>query len=155
VVDVSRLRRPIALTAVCALAVAACLGSPALAKPRPKPITKTFQVSAFPPDPTYGLGVTQGTCNQVVPGSHVDTPLKAPFAGTITVDLTAFTGDWDLALLDAAGSIVAKSSQEITDPVDRPEHLSHPMAAGTAYTVRACNFLGGKTATVTYTLKPK
>jgi hypothetical protein len=28
-------------------------------------------------------------------------------------------------------------------------------AAGTAYTVRACNFLGGQTATVTYTLKPK
>ena len=140
---------------LCILALVAA-GSTAPATAKPAPVKKSFQVSAFPPDPTYGLGVTQGTCNQVNAMSHVDTAIKTPFAGTLTVDLTGFTGDWDLALYDSAGVLVQKSSQSATDPVDRPEHVAQGMQkAGLTFKIRACNFAGGQTATVSYVMTAK
>lgn len=123
--------------------------------PREKPIKRSYQVTAFPPDPSYGLGVRQGTCNQFLAAAQNNTPFKVPFPGVLTVDLTGFSGDWDLALYDTNGKVVTKSSQGLTDPVDRPEHLVAALTqVGSTYNIRACNFLGGPNATVSYVFRP-
>lgn len=126
------------------------LGSAVSAKPKPKPIEKSYTASAFPPSPT---NVQLGVCNGDVPGSNFDTVFKAPFAGRLTVDMTGFQGDWDMALVqDGANS--AESAQDATADPQTPEHIDgYKLKKGEEVTIRNCNFLGGPTANVKYVFK--
>ena len=123
--------------------------SPALAGP--KPITKTYTATAFPPSPT---NVQLGVCNGDVPGSNFDMTFKAPFKGKLQVDMTGFQGDWDMALVqDGANS--AESAQDATADPQTPEHIEgFKVKKGEEVVIRTCNFAGGPTANVKYVFKP-
>jgi hypothetical protein len=150
-------KRPVLIGLVtCCLAAGAVNATAAPAKKKPEPVTKTYTATAFPPDPSYGLGLTSGTCNQMNTASQHNTSFKAPFAGTLAVDLKDFDGDWDLAVYDERGTrILGRSQQAVEDPLDRPERVVVKIEkAYTTVQIRACNFLGGQTATVTYVHAP-
>lgn len=124
--------------------------SPALAAPKPKPVTKSYQAAAFPPDPSHA-GVTTGICNTTNPLSQHNEPFTVPFAGTLVVDLSGFQGDWDLALYSDKGALVASSAQEMTADPQTPEKMTVKLKKkGAKYSIRACNFAGGPTANVKY-----
>jgi hypothetical protein len=144
------MRARTALVASLVLVAAAGSLSSATAAPKPKPITKSYTATAFPPSPT---NVQLGVCNGDVPGSNFDTEFKAPFAGRLTVDMTGFQGDWDMALVQD-GANAQESAQDIDAPIDTPEHIDgYKLKKGEAITIRNCNFLGGPTASVKYTFK--
>ena len=141
-----------ARTALCVsltVVVAAGALSPAVAGPKPKPVTKSYVATAFPPDPSH-IALTEGICNTTNPTSQHNEPFTVPFPGTLKIDMTGFQGDWDLALY-AGGSVLASSAQGLTDPINRPESITVKLKKkGQKLQIRACNFAGGPTANVTY-----
>jgi hypothetical protein len=144
-----RIRTPIAASIVLAVATAGL--TPAMAAPKakskPKPITKTYTANAPLPSPT---NVQTGVCHADVPQSADDQVFTAPFTGRLSAKLTGFTGDWDFAF-QQNGANAAESAQQITEAPDRPESIeSYKLKKGEEITVRACNFAGGATATVSY-----
>ncbi len=150
--------RSVTALTLAGVIVGASVAGPALAAPKkkPKPITKTYEASAFPPDPTPILGANNpanpngANCNGTVPQAQHLTPFKVPAAGTIEIWLTGFQGDWALGLRNKAGKNLADSDQDITEAPDRPEHIKFKIKSPTTVTIAACNFLGGPTATVKY-----
>lgn len=143
-----RIRTAIAAALTVALAGGAL--SPALAAPKPKPVTKEYVATAFPPDPSHAA-VTTGICNTTNPTSQHNEEFKVPFPGTLVVDLTGFQGDWDLALYSDKGALVASSAQDLTADPQTPEKMSVKLKKkGAKYFIRACNFAGGPTANVKY-----
>lgn len=150
-----RIRTALATSVVLAVAsgsLAPALAAPAKAKAKPKPVTKTYTATAPLPSP---VNFATGVCNADVPQSAHDEVVTAPFAGRLTVKMTGFVGDWDLALR-SDGSNAAESAQDAAaDAIDRPEEIAgYKLKKGEAITIRACNFAGGSTASVTYTLSP-
>lgn len=140
-------RLVLATVPVLALAVAAApaLGAPAK---KPKPITKSWTATAFPPDPSHITGETGGICGTTLPMSQYNEPFTVPYAGTLKVDMTGFVGDWDLAIWEK-GRAVADSAQSTTEPIDRPEKITMKFKRGGAkLQIRSCNFSGGPTADV-------
>ena len=141
-----------ARTALCAsLTVVVVAGalSPAVAGPKPKPVTKSYVATAFPPDPSH-IALTEGICNTTNPTSQHNEPFTVPFPGTLKIDMTGFQGDWDLAVY-AGGSVLASSAQGLTDPINRPESITVKLKKkGQKLQIRACNFAGGPTANVKY-----
>ena len=141
---------------VVGLASVGLLASPAMAKHK-KPITKTYSVTAPTPDPTNYLNevgaANYSVCNQVVPQSFHKEAFKAPEAGTLKVEMTGFTGDWDLLLLNGKGSEIGSggasdlgspatpAAEKTTIKIKKPDTIS----------IIACNWAGGPTATVKYT----
>ena len=74
-----------------------------------------------------------------------------PYGGFLFVEMTDFTGDWDLFLRDSEG-VEIKSSTNSNDPV-----FGHPgekfgvwLEARREFLIVACNWAGGLTAEVTY-----
>ena len=140
-------------TALCAslsVVVAAGALSPALAAPaKPKPVSKSYVATAFPPDPSH-VALTEGICNTTNPTSQHNEPFTVPFPGVIKIDMTGFQGDWDLAVY-AGASLLASSAQGLTDPINRPESITLKLKKkGQKIQIRACNFSGGPTANVKY-----
>jgi hypothetical protein len=117
-----------------------------------KTVTKAYTATASSPGVTnFALGVCEGS----VPGSNFDTTFKAPFAGRLTVDMTGFMGDWDMALVQD-GANAAESAQDPTKQPDpmTPEHIDgFKLKKGEEVTIRNCNFSGGPTANVKYVFK--
>lgn len=140
------------------LAAVVAVGSlaPAVAAPtKPAPIKKTYTATAPTPDPTPISGRTGGNCSPMLPGAKHEAPFAIPYAGTLKVDLNGFQGDWALAILDAKGAKIADHDNGATEPIDTPSQITIKLKKKTTITVRACNFAGGPTATVTilYTAK--
>ncbi len=150
------MQRRLALTLVplIALGVAA---APSFAAPKkPAPIKKTYTATAATPDPTPITGQTGGNCSPQLPGAKHEAPFSIPYAGTLKVDLNGFQGDWALAILDASGAKIADHDNDASSSsVDAPSQIVIKLKKKTTVTVRACNFAGGPTATVTilYTAK--
>lgn len=143
------MRTRTALIASLVLVAGAGSLSPALAGP--KPVTKSYTASAFPPAPT---NAATGVCNGDVPGSNYDYAFKAPFKGKLTVDMTGFQGDWDMALVQD-GSNAAESAQQPTEDPQRPERVEgFKLKKGEEVIIRSCNFSGGPTANVKFVFKP-
>ena len=139
-------------TALLATAVGvACLGSlsPALAGPK-KAVTKEYTASAPVPDPgNYALG----NCDGSVPMSKYEETFKAPFTGRLEVWMDGFQGDWDLGLFQD-GALAADSAQDVSQPIDTPEHIDgFKLKKGEEVVIRSCNFSGGPTAHMKYTFK--
>ena len=144
--------RTVAAAAAVAVVAAGAL-SPALAAPKPKPVTKEYTATAFPPDPSH-IAVTSGICNTTNPTSQHNEPFTVPFPGVLKIDMKGFQGDWDLALYSGS-SLVASSAQGLTDPIDRPESITVKLKkTGQKLQIRACNFSGGPTANVKYVHTP-
>ncbi|HVE73944.1 MAG TPA: hypothetical protein VNA30_02490 [Mycobacteriales bacterium] len=136
-----------------AATLAAGVLSPAVAapkpKPKPKPVTKSYVAQAFPPDPTHF--VDGPVCNQKIKQAQHNEPFTVPFPGTMTIDMTGFQGDWDLAIFDTDDAQVAQSAQSTSEPLDRPEQIVIKLKKkGYKFFIRACNFSGGPTANVKY-----
>ncbi|HVE98602.1 MAG TPA: hypothetical protein VNA12_05420 [Mycobacteriales bacterium] len=130
--------------AVLATTVLAGIGAlvlPSSAAP-PKPITKTYTVTAAP------SGIASAYCTNM-PTTHEKhyEPFSAPAKGTLKVSMTASAGDWDIFLLDAAGSTIAESASLGLDP----ESYTYKVKKAQKLSLLTCNPLGGPTATVTYT----
>lgn len=144
------MRTRTALAASLTVVLAAGSLAPALAAPaKPKPVSKEYTATAFPPDPSH-IGVTSGICNTTNPASQHNEPFTVPFPGTLKIDMRGFQGDWDLALY-SGGTLVASSAQQVEEPIDRPESITVKLKkTGQKLQIRACNFSGGPTANVKY-----
>jgi hypothetical protein len=141
------------LAASLAVTLAAGAFSPALAGPKPKPVSKSYTATAFPPDPSH-TAITTGICNTTNPTSQHNEPFTVPFVGVLVVDLKGFQGDWDLALYNGS-QLVAQSAQDLTADPQTPEKITIKLKkVGQKLSIRACNFAGGPTATVSYVHTP-
>ncbi len=82
-------------------------------------------------------------------------PFTAPAAGVFSATITKFTGDWDMRLLDSDGEVVTEGSGTDTPNTNTPgsgvESLEVKIKKPGSFTLQVCNFVGGPTATVTYT----
>ncbi len=149
-----RARTSLAASLVVVLAAGSL--APAVAAPakrKPKPVSKEYTATAFPPDPSH-IAITDGICNTTNPASQHNEAFTVPFAGTLKVDMKGFQGDWDLALYSGS-TLVASSAQGLTDPIDRPESITVKLKKkGQKLSIRACNFSGGPTANVKYVHTP-
>lgn len=138
----------LALTAVAGLTVAAPGAFAA-------PVEKTYPVTAPNPDPSNVASEVDGgysVCAQRVPGSFQTDAVKLPAAGKLKVDLTGFTGDWDLLLMDEKGAELAfGGSSDVSAGETATVSLKRPATVQ----IVACNWAGGPTGTVKYVFTPK
>jgi hypothetical protein len=137
---------------VASLAVAAVSAPPALAAPKKKPVTKTYAVTAAAPDPTNyaqagGVG-KYSVCAQNVPGSFDKQAFQVPAAGSLTVELSGFQGDWDLLLEDSDDSELAAGGSSGTGG---SETVDVRFKKAQKVSIVACNWAGTPTASVKYT----
>ncbi len=133
--------RTVAVTSLVAVTAAGAL-TPALAAP--KQIKKTYTATAPTPDPTPFVGYI---CDPLLPGAKHEQKFTVPAAGTLKVEM-AQPFDWALALLDDKGKRLAESDSG--DPLAQ-ESMQLKFKRKTNVVIRACNFAGTPTSTVTYT----
>jgi hypothetical protein len=142
-----------------ALGIAAAAG-PAVAPAgaAPKPTKVTYKVTEPVPYPMLeevpgGNGCWQGTEGQTKNTRAITLPAKGVLVSTLD-----FTGDWDLYLFDAKGTIIAASATDnsatVTDA--NTEKLTYKKGTkGQKVSLVACNWSGLPDATVTYTFTPR
>lgn len=153
------MRKAVSLSAVAVLAAGAF--APAVAAPpKPKPITASYAVTGAPiPLPLTGATPVEesSSCmNAEFEGLSTTTKtIKTVGAGTLTVDVTGFTGDWDITIMNDKREMVAVGAGTAT-----PTALTTPGAAEKAVVkfkkagtilIAVCNFLGSQSANVKYT----
>jgi len=153
--------KPIALTrlavsmALVTVALGAGPGAPAAKAHGAK--AETYTAEAPVPDPRL-FNCSEGTEGE----SKESHSFSRIVAGTLSVTMTDFTGDWDIYLYDKRGIIIGESStgQPIDDEssVDQPtnpqvESFSTLLRANQIVTIVACNWAGGPTATVSFTFR--
>ena len=148
-----RIRSAVAASLTVVLAAGAL--SPALAGPKPKPISKSYTATAGTPDPTPITGQTGGNCSPTLASAKHEEPFTMPWAGTLKVDLTGFQGDWALAILDSKGNKIADHDNDVSEPIDTPSKIVLKVKKKTDLVIRACNFAGGPTAKVDVLATPK
>ena len=129
--------------------VVACLGVVAAAGPATAGKSKkgSFEAQNMPfPHPDGCAAGEEGV-------HKTSSPLKAPFAGALTVTMEGFEGDWDLFVTDADGGILGEAtSSQLTG--DAPvEEIILGVKAKQEIVMVACNWLGGPGATVNWELK--
>ncbi len=139
----------IAIAVVAALPVAADLATAA----PPKPITKTYTATAPAPDPTNAAAATHQVCNMVVPQSFHIEKFKAPGPGALKIEIDGFIGDWDLLIQDSKGrDVAAATATDASTPASPdPDSTAVKIKKADTYSIIACNWVGGPTATVKYT----
>lgn len=135
--------------------VASFSASPALAgKAKKKKVTKTLEetidVTAvpFPNYSSYTATATPG-CTAGQEGVHRHThPFETPGAGTLTLSMSGFTGDWDLYVFNSDGVAIARSDNEQAGPAMAPaeEQIEMPMGKGETYDLVICNWAGAPQA---------
>jgi hypothetical protein len=136
------MRRAAVTVAVVALGALAL--APAQAAPK-KAITRTYTATAPAMDPTNAAPGSYSVCPQRVPMSYQADSFAVPAAGTLTVAVTGYTGDWDALLMDAEKAEVAESG---SGGVGGPEVMTVRFKKPATVTIVACNFSGGPTANV-------
>lgn len=140
------MRKAIVLVMVASLAVATT-GAADAARKR-KTTRGSFSAQGIPfPELTSGcLGGIEGV------NKHSE-PLKIPFTGTLEATMLNFDGDWDFFLTDAEGRVYAESTQsQLTG--DLPEEtVAIPVYKGQKILLVPCNWMGGLTTDVEWTLR--
>jgi hypothetical protein len=141
------MNRTAALLAVT-VAAAGIAAPSALAAPKKKPITKSYTTTTPMPDPSNYAQQGYSVCAQNVPQSFHVEEFKVPAKGLLHIELTGFTGDHDLLLMDGEGEELAYggasdvTGSEIVDMgFKRPEKVQ----------IVNCNWAGGPNAKVSYT----
>jgi uncharacterized membrane protein len=141
--------RTTAAVALALVAVGAASMSPAVGAP--KKITKSYTATAPAPDPTNaGGGYT--VCAQNVPMSYQADAFKVPAAGSLSIEVTGYQGDWDALLMDSDKSEIGASG---SGGVGGPEVIEVRFKKAQTVTIVACNWSGGPTANVKYTFTYK
>jgi hypothetical protein len=141
---------PLALVGVVAMAA---LATPAGATTK-KPISKTYTATAAAPDPSNYAGQSYDVCAQTVPGSFDKHEFASPGIGKLKVELSGYTGDWDLLITDAEGNeITSSGGSDIGSPAAAATEAATAKIkkAKQKYYIIACNWAGASTATVKYT----
>jgi hypothetical protein len=138
------------------LAVVTVAAPTALAAPKKKPITKTYDVSAPMPDVTNNgepVGLSDySVCAQNVPGSFDKRDFQVPAAGKLSIELKGFQGDWDLLLEDSDGSELVYGG---SSSLGGSEVADASFKKAQKVSIVACNFAGTPNASVTYTFTYK
>ena len=146
--------RRVAFLAAAGVALAG--GLPASAAPKEE--KETYAVVAPVPFPmTTEVPTMDGCWNGQETLTKNTRPLSFPTAGTLSAQVDYF-GDWDLLLFDDKGAqaAAAETTDAGTPATANKEKLAFKkIKAGAKYTLVACNWLGQKDATVTYTFTPK
>lgn len=126
---------------------------PALAK---APTSGSFsaQLLPFPKLAAWGdqVGLTQPGCLAGEQDVHWHAePFIAPKNGTISAITEGFTGDYDLYLLDEAGTALVKSeAEQIQAQAPAEESVTMPVKAKQSVQIAVCNWLGAPDVTVTW-----
>jgi len=144
-----------AAVTLAVVALGAASMSPAIGAPK-KTITKTYTVTAAVPDPSNAAAGSYSVCPETVPGSYQADDFKIPAAGTLSVVLSDYNGDWDALLLDSDKEEIAASGSGGYPPVaGGPETMELRFKKAQTVTIVACNWAGGPTGTVkaTFTYK--
>lgn len=138
--------------------VASFSASPALAgkkkKKGTKTISETISATAIPfPNLSSETGTASPGCAAGEEGVHkVTTPLETPGPGTLTLETSGFTGDWDLYLFNDEGLAIARSDNaQVPDMAPPEEKLIAPLEGGETYDLVVCNWAGAPQATAEYT----
>lgn len=139
------MRKALVLVMVAALAVSSTGASDAARKRRTK--RGSFSAHGVPfPELTSGcLGGIEGL------NKHSQ-PLKIPFTGTIKATMLRFDGDWDLFITDREGRVYSASTESQLTGAAPEEKVSLPVVEGQQVMLVPCNWLGGLTAEVEWTL---
>ena len=135
------------------LAVAVVLAGAAVdasAAPKPKPITKSYQVTGVPhPNPPSGP-----SCSSAPEGvsEHRET-IKVTGPGKLVVEVTGFTGDWDIGLYSPAGVNLAQGGGADSPNTETApkETMTYKSKKAQTLLLDVCNFVGSPTANVKYT----
>ena len=144
--------RPQTGAAIAAVVAIAAAGSVHAAPP--KPIEKTYTATAPLPDPTNYAQQGYSVCAQNVPQSYHTATFTAPAPGKLSVKMGGFTGDWDLLIMNGAGTELAYGGGS---DLGTPQTAATESATtkvkkkGAKFQIVACNWAGGSTATVSYT----
>lgn len=98
------------------------------------------------PDPAAGCpGAPDDLSRTVV-------PLKIPFSGVLTVTMSDFMGDWDLFLTDADGEHIVSATESQLQGAPPQEEVTIYLPKGFSVQMLACNWVGGPSAEVAWTL---
>ncbi len=148
-------RRSLVLVASAAVAAAALSLPAGAAPPPPKPITKTYAVGPLLPFPNadWASGCQE---KSPIPSDHEE-PFTAKVPGTLKVIMSGFEGDWDGAIVTAAGKYLTSSDNAAATPpagAGPKEGITYKFKKAGAIKIRVCNFLGSPTGSVTYTFTP-
>jgi hypothetical protein len=121
-----------------------------------KPVSKEYDLTLTPmPDAR-----TTSACSSdlLTAGQNMDEhSLKVSGPGKLTVTVTGFSGDWDIAIMSSSGVGLTEGDGTVTPtsfstpagPIDEVAKYKAKMAM--SLVIRVCNFLGTPTAHVKYT----
>lgn len=145
---------PVALS----LVVAAGALAPVAAAPKPKPITAAYDVEGLPvPLPITGSeGFGSSSCEdpRLEGVSTTTKTIKPTGAGTLTVDVTKFSGDWDITVLDDKGKVLGvgagTSTPTALTQTNPAEKLVLKTKKASTLKIAVCNFGGSLTAHVEF-----
>lgn len=140
----------IALGLVASFSASPALAGKAKKKKATKTISETIDVTAvpFPNYSSYTATAAPG-CTAGEEGVHKHThPFETPGAGTLTLAMSGFTGDWDLYVLNSEGVAIARSDNEQVGQTMAPpeEKVVMPMGKGETYELVICNWAGAPQA---------
>lgn len=110
----------------------------------------SFSAQALPyPDPGF-------KCLNGVEGVNKHSePIRAGFSGILEAKMLNFEGDWDLFITDAEGKELAASVSTQWTGSPPEEEAGALVSKGQELLLVACNFLGGPSADVEWTLTAK
>lgn len=146
------------LSATALVLVVASVPAHAATKPKPKPVTKTYSMQLAPaPVPPTGTSCTDPKLERIA--MHTES-LNVKGAGTLSVKVSGFSGDWDITVVDAADNEVIDVGSGTTTGGGAPatagvDTVDVKVKRATKFLIRTCNFAGSPTATGTYTFKYK
>ena len=150
---------PVALS----LVVAAGALAPAVAAPKPKPISEEYDMQhiplPFPLTGSEGFGETSCMAPEFEGISTTTKTIKTTGPGTLTVDVTDFDGDWDATVLNEDGEVLGIGAGTTTPTAltttGNAEKLVVKTKKAMTLQIAICNFLGGPTAHGKYVFEYK
>jgi hypothetical protein len=140
--------------AVAALVIAvASTPAHAASKPKPKPITKTYSMQLAPvPDPPQGTSCVETKLEGVA--MHTE-KLTVKRAGTLSVKVSGFAGDWDITVVDGSDNTVMEVGSGTSTGGGAPatngvDTVDVKVKKATQFLIHTCNFAGTPAATGSY-----
>ena len=135
---------------VAALGVLA-LGAyaPATAAPKKKPITKSYDLNLAP----IPVPPTEACAEESFEGVSIHTEtIKPTGPGILSVKVTGFTGDWDIAIKDAAFDEIAMGDGSTTpNPGPGEDTAVVKFKKAETINIAICNFAGSPAAKASFT----
>ncbi|MBK5308197.1 MAG: hypothetical protein JJD92_16040 [Frankiaceae bacterium] len=149
-----QVRRVAAVASLALLAAGAY--APATAAAKKKPVTKSYDMQLLPvPDPPSG---TPSCARAELEGlsMHTET-LKTTGAGTLSVKVNGFNGDWDITVYgpDGLEGVGDGTSTPNTSPTPGEDTYTQKFKKATSLEIRICNFGGTPSAHGQYTFTYK